>query len=1013
MKKFLIAFVVAISTVLPQIPVMAEVNLAKDAVVTASQNGGDNTSTPKAVNNGTTSSSTGAEKWFVDKSVNGAWLQFTFSNPVTVGGAKVYSGINTAEIPDIAVGFKFQYESEGAWKDVPGGAISDNEESEAEIDFASGVTSTAFRYVSTTETRFRIREIELYPFDPSMAVSSAEVISPDDVKDTKYESAVTKLLTLNLISTEADGLFYPEYQITREEFVSWVISCVNARPGKSGNRIFSDVDPDRETAPAIEEAYRLGLISGDENGNFHPSEEITYDEAYVILVSVLGYRTIAENKAAYPTGFREIAASLDLNRGITLRRDGYLNRGDCAIMIDNAIKQKMAVLSASGNTSTYTYEDGGILKEYRHILRAKGVVQATPDTVLYGTTAVGDGQVIVDGESYNIGSSTVAAMIGLNVEIYYEEENDEKTILYAEKTNKNKTIEIDVKDIESAAFDSITYYQDGRKKTLSLKKDIKFFLNGAESGIAESTLLPEYGRYVLIDNDGDGSYNLAMIHSQKLSIIKSVDKQNETFSIDGRSFDLKSYQNALIYKDGKRVSPGKLAAGNAVSIEESGNKELITVYASTKKIKGEVNTVSEDKIKIGDTLYDITPECLKRVKVGQTAKFSLTDSGIIVDFDTSASSLKYGYIMMANTNPDLDNTVIKVLTEDGKISVYEIADDIKVNGDTTPEKAIKEGKLIRFKADEDNKIKQIYTEVEADGREYVEDNDNSVVRFDDISKSYYKNGTIVSGKNNVSRIVGMDTVVFKIPSADGAKDKDYSAAFGTSAVPAGESKGTFRIYNLNSEGMPEALVYVTSSKSPLYSNAATAVVKDVAEAYDEEDGVVTSFSLYINGKLSDYTTTSDTEYYNEYNTFESGMPNYYKPITKIEDIKPGDVIQIRTDGDDRISSYRVLFKWDNLDKQGLSQYTGGEGLQATYYPSLETLIATVYNVGKDSIIFDADGRKYTYKKGSPIVYVYNKERNLLYISDINRLDSEKLTGNGTRVFVRVDSKAVKDIVVYE
>ena len=124
-------------------------------------------------------------------------------------------------------------------------------------------------------------------------------------------------------------------------------------------------------------------------------------------------------------------------------------------------------------------------------------------------------------------------------------------------------------------------------------------------------------------------------------------------------------------------------------------------------------------------------------------------------------------------------------------------------------------------------------------------------------------------------------------------------------------------------------------------------------------------------------------------------------------------MQIRTDNDGKISSYRVLFKWDNLDKQGLSQYTGGEGLQATYYPSLETLVATVYNVGKDSVAFDANGRKYTYKKGSPIVYVYNKDRNLLYISDINRLDSEKITGNGTKVFVRVDSKVIKDIVVYE
>ena len=49
MKKLFIIFLIAVSALMSQIPVMAENNLAKDAVVTASQSGSDSTSTPKAV----------------------------------------------------------------------------------------------------------------------------------------------------------------------------------------------------------------------------------------------------------------------------------------------------------------------------------------------------------------------------------------------------------------------------------------------------------------------------------------------------------------------------------------------------------------------------------------------------------------------------------------------------------------------------------------------------------------------------------------------------------------------------------------------------------------------------------------------------------------------------------------------------------------------------------------------------------------------------------------------------
>ena len=1014
MRKLLIALLVIMTAVTLQIPVMAETNLATKATVTASQSGADSKSTPNAVNDGKIpAEGNGSDKWFIDSNINGAWLQFQFESPVTISGATVYSGGTIAGFPDVSVGFKFQYENGGAWQDIPGSAVSDNSEHEMSVNFSSAVTSSKFRFVSTADKRFRIREIELYEFDPSAPSNSEVIITPADVKGPKYEAAVTKLLTLGLINNDNPEQFSPETPIKRSEFISWIISCIDANTQKSGEKIFFDVDPESEAGPAIEEAYRRGFIKGDGNGCFFPNDEITYDEACTILVSVLGYRPKAEIAAAYPVGFRKVAASLDLSSGVTVSEDGKLTRGDSAIMINNALKEKMIAPTVFGDNMTYNYEEGGILKAYRSILHTEGIVEATEETVVYGTAKPKSGQVIVGGEAYNKGNSAVSSMLGCYAEIYYQEINGEKTILYAEKSNRNKILEIDARDIESARFSGITYYNNDRKRSISFKNDMKFFLNGAESGISETSILPKYGRYVLIDNNGDNSYDIAMIHSQKLSVIRSVDEQNETISTDEKTFDLRAFDSYDLYKNGTRVGIGKLSVGNVAVIEESGNKELIKVYTSDKKVTGEISAVNEDKVLIGDTLYDITPECLKRISVGQSADFLTTEDDIIVDFKSAGNSFKYGYIIGVKPAGGFENMQIKVISEDGSINVYNLPDTVKVNGNSAPDKVIAEGQIIRFKANSDNKIKQIYSEVPSNGMEYADDGNEAVITFDDMRNAYYKNGTLIGGQNKKSLILKADTVIFNVPkNSDNASDRDYQAGKGLSVLTSKKYGDTFRVINLNKENVPAALCYLYATKiSPLLSTTATGVVKSVGNALNKDGEPVNSIEVYINGSLSTYTENEDTEYNNEYNSFVGNKLDYRN--VKISDLKPGDAIQLKADSSGDILTYRVLYKADDINVSGLLQYIGGTGEQLTYYPSLETLSGNVYDVGTDSITFMADGMKYVYKNVNYNVYVYNKERNMLYTSNKKRLVSENASGTGTRVFVRIEQKTLKDIIIYE
>lgn len=1011
MKKTIISLLLVVAVALPNLSAAAaETNLAPSATVTASKRGDDATSTPTAVNNGViTPDGNGAEKWFVSANVNGAWVQFKFDSPVTMGSAVVYSGGSTPGFPDIAEDFKFQYADGGTWRDVPGGSVSANDDAKCSVDFSAGVTSDTFRFVSTGDNRFRIREIELYPY--SAAGGGRVVVQPDDVIGTKYEKSVTKLLTLGMIKND-DERFYPEYPIKRGEFVSWIMTAVNAQP-ESADKVFADVDPKSDEGAAIAAAYRMGIVSGDDNSRFRPNDEITYNEACVMLVSLLGYRAKATAYGGYPSGFSRIAASLKLDDGITMRRDGYLNRGDCALMIDNALGKKIAVPSSFGSDAEYEYKDGGILEEYRHITTLTAVIEANSQMSVVGGNIASDGRVIVDGEIYETARSGAADFVGYETDIYYEVNNGKKTIVYAEPTERNKVTEVDARDVDKASLGSLTYYKDDRKITETFPTDTRILLNGASSGINSVTLKPKYGKYTLIDNDGDGKYEVILISSRVITTVKGVDADKNIIYGDGVSQSLDSFENSAVYMNGKPSSINKISVGNIIAFEASANGELIRCYASNQKVKGKITAISDDKAEIDGREYDMLDECIDKLTLGSNGTFFFTDDGIIADCSFSNSDYGFGYIVAIKQQANFDNLRIKVLCQDGKINIYDIPDKIRVNGSEKADTALTEGMVIKFRADADNSITGIYAEVESNGTAYKENYDNSVVRFNDMNNCYFNNGMLLGGRNKASVILKSDTVVFSVPKDSvGTDDGDYSVSIGISAITSGKYNDTFGIYNLDEDNIPEVICHTYTDKIPkMPASTDTAVIKNITAAIGNDGMPTKAFDVYINGSEAKYKLCDDSVYHNEYNSFVDNKLSYTS--VQLADLKKGDVIQLKADSDNNILSYRVLYRAADLSVTGLLQYTGAEGNQGTYYPPLETVSGTVYTIGKNSVTFAADGDRYNYKLTACNVYIYSSARDTVYKSDIAALSAGRTSGIGARVFARINSKSVKDIVIYE
>ena len=112
--------------------------------------------------------------------------------------------------------------------------------------------------------------------------------SADNMFEDTYDIAVKNLSSLNIINGKSETEFAPYDYITREEFakiLSRTYSYLNNDSIES--RDFNYIDRDRISEYAVDDVKKvtqLGLMHGNENGEFEPQNNITKEEVIVTLL---------------------------------------------------------------------------------------------------------------------------------------------------------------------------------------------------------------------------------------------------------------------------------------------------------------------------------------------------------------------------------------------------------------------------------------------------------------------------------------------------------------------------------------------------------------------------------------------------------------------------------------------------------------------------------------------------------------------------------------------------------
>lgn len=161
-----------------------------------------------------------------------------------------------------------------------------------------------------------------------------EPVSPDPVTSTFEDvmpshwayDAVEKMAAKDVVKGYEDGNFYPDNQITREEFVKVLVNFFDFVPSES-EASFSDVDTSEWYAYYINTAVANGIIKGISEDQFGIGENISRQDMAVMLDRALSAKEMTLNEVNDKIDFEDSSsiAPYASNAVETLQKAGVIN----------------------------------------------------------------------------------------------------------------------------------------------------------------------------------------------------------------------------------------------------------------------------------------------------------------------------------------------------------------------------------------------------------------------------------------------------------------------------------------------------------------------------------------------------------------------------------------------------------------------------------------------------------------------------------------------------------------
>lgn len=532
------------------------------------------------------------------------------------------------------------------------------------------------------------------------------VMAQDEQAGSYDETAIFRLQALGILQGFEDGTLQLQEPVTRAQAAVMTVKAM----GFSGDIIesmdtpFTDVPKGHWASGYISIAHGAGVVEGNGDGTFAPEENITISQGIKIAVCMLGYGGMAEERGGYPSGYTAVAAGLGLLNDIQHGMEEPATRGDIAMLVDKALDTSRIVNitgSAEYEKDDETYYD--ILMRDQELNYVQGNVTENTWTSLTGVSSLEVGQVKIDGIPYEVGDTDIERWVGYPVKAYVKEENDgglPTIVRYMINEKGSNTLVLDADDIIRISESEIRYEQEsGGAQTEKIRfQDIPCVYNGKLLSGNELYLdqISVYdGDYRLIDNDGDGQYDVVFITERESFTIDRVSQNgnailfSSTESFRGESgftfnFDDDDYHYRFYDKNGTELTFADLKEDQTVTIIASLDLKNVEMIVSNNSVTGAVTGMEEDSetLWIGDTAYRVAKDAdgnpKVTVEIGDYGTFLMNDKGELTGKQLAVGgSTKFGYVIDASTQSFGANAQVKLIGNASGEKIIEEEDDVE------------------------------------------------------------------------------------------------------------------------------------------------------------------------------------------------------------------------------------------------------------------------------------------------------------------------------------------------
>lgn len=680
-SRKLIGVLMALTVVINMFPVVSNAAVYRDAYSTIYANTLD----------GATASGYNAREKFLGSMTNGAGYYFEGVDFGTVPPKYVDVGIG---VPDQYAGSKFQL-----ILDSMDGEVIAEFVAESSGDFGTSVVRqyNITKKVTGTHTVY-LKKVNGSPtnvytlkfFAPLSADSVYQVYNGADefvdISQSKQRNKINALAAFGILdSGDKDTNFYPKLYVSKIDFAQMVFKLLNKDWYDNTDARFSDMPDDSDKIRAVNYLLDEGFLQAS-GKKFNPAEFLSYDEGVEILCRAMGYGVLEDiyGKNAYS----QVATDLKLNKGIT--SGGSLRNEDAAALIYNAaISNYYSYAFDEDNDVFMTESDKITLERTMGIKAGRGFLNATRySSVVSPKSDVSGTEVMIDNQTYEIGSSAASQLLGYECDFFYSENGDEKTLVFIAPLDTVEITDIDGigNKIRSISTSEVVYDNGKKEEKLKYENPVIFY-NGVVTDAGLETFIDNYplkGSVRLINNP---HYNdVVFIEEYKNIVIDAIDYDEGiivnktdtsrlTINMDDDFVFCNRFGDNVRFKD--------LKAGDTAMVYTSKNStggKLIRFVVGGGLFEGRVGAVSSEYITVDQKQYPKASEFTGTISVADSIEFYVNANGEIVMFKFIAASDNIGLFVRSYIDEDNEKLYVRVYTTDNKLNSYECSEKIYIDG---------------------------------------------------------------------------------------------------------------------------------------------------------------------------------------------------------------------------------------------------------------------------------------------------------------------------------------------